>query len=127
MLFGYVMPQEHQMTWWLNGYVMFSFWLCNDLWTSNVWLMIVCKCLFFYNQSVCLLLFTLLSKCMHQGSQWYMLWKFKDLFDGIFTNLGIDMMDRHTIEGPIWWKDLDRRVEFIHWQPLFITTLHNHC
>jgi len=52
-------------------------------------------------QSKCLS-FTLFSKCMHQGSKWFMLWKFKDLFDGIFTNLGIDMMDRHTIEGPIW-------------------------
>jgi len=30
-----------------------------------------------------------------------MFWKFKDLFDGIFINLGIDVMDRHTIEGPI--------------------------
>jgi len=27
--------------------------------------------------------------------------KIKDLFDGIFTNLRIDMMDRHTIQGPI--------------------------
>jgi len=56
----------------------------------------------FLHQSVCLLLFTLFSKCMHRGSQWFMLWKFKDLFDGIFTNLGIDMMYRHTIEGPNW-------------------------
>jgi len=115
------------MTWWLDGYLMLFFWLCNDLWTSNVWLMMVCKCLSFYNQSVRLLLFTLFNKCMHQGSQWFMLWKFKDLFDGIFTNLGIDMMDRHTIEGPIWLIFFfDKRVGFIHWQPLFITTLQHY-
>jgi len=87
------------MAWWLCNVI---FWLCNNLWTSNVWLMMVCKCMSFYNQSVCLLLFTMFSKCMHQGSQSFMLWKFKDLFDGIFTNLGIDMMDIHAIEGPIW-------------------------
>ena len=103
---------------------MFFFWLCKDVWTSNVWVMMVCKYLSFYNQSVYLLIFTLFNKCMHQRSQWFMLWKFKDLFDGIFTNLGIDMMDRHAIEGPIWFKFFDRRVGFIHWQPLFITTLH---
>jgi len=112
------------MTWWIDGYVMLFFWLCNDLWTSNVWLMMVCKCLSFYNQSVCHLLFTLFSKCMHQGSQWYMLSKFKDLFDDIFINLRIGMMDRHIIEGPIWLEFFYRRVGFIHWQPLFITTLH---
>ena len=105
---------------------MLFFWLCSDLWTSNVWLMMVCKCMSFYDQSVCLLLFTLFSKCMHQGSQWYMLWKFKGLFDGILINLRIDMMDRHTVVGPIWLKFFDRRVGFIHWQALFITTLQHY-
>jgi len=55
-----------------------------------------------------------------------MLWKFKDLFDGIFIDLGIDMMDRKTIEGPIWLNFFERRVGFIHWQPFFITTLQNY-
>ena len=43
-----------------------------------------------------------------------------------FTNLGIDLMHRQIIEWPIWCKDFDRMVEFIHWQHLFITTLQNY-
>jgi len=62
--------------------------------------------------------------CMHQGSNWYLLWKFKDLFDEIFTNLRIEMMDTQIIQGLIWLNFFDRKVWFIHWQPLFITTLH---
>ena len=53
-----------------------------------------------------------------------MLWKFKDLFDGIFINLRIDMMDRHTTEGPIWLKFFDRRIGLTTYFHYNITTLH---
>ena len=50
--------------------LIYVIWLYNDLWTSNVWLMMVFSTI---KVSV-FLLFTLFSKYMHQWSHWYMLW-----------------------------------------------------
>ena len=55
------------MTWWFCNVL---FWLCNNLWTSNVWFMMVFSTI----KVSAFLLFTLFCKYMHQGSHWFMLW-----------------------------------------------------